>query len=134
WARLTVTPFCNMGVMTMKMINNTSMTSTIGVTLMLELTLEPSSLFEIAIFRLLRRWTRRIGCAGSCNSRRGQRASARHAQAFRPCVRDHLSAHSSPTLQEVVDQFARRVVHFHVERFHAAGQVVEHHDGGNRHQ
>jgi hypothetical protein len=31
-----------MGVITMKMINNTSITSTMGVTLMLELTLTPS--------------------------------------------------------------------------------------------
>src|SRR5260370_38307395 len=38
-----------------------------------------------------------------------------------------------PTLQEVVDQFARRVVHLHIERFYAAGEVVEHHDGGNGH-
>jgi hypothetical protein len=35
--------------MTMKMISNTSMTSTIGVTLMLELTFFPSSLLTIAI-------------------------------------------------------------------------------------
>jgi hypothetical protein len=35
--------------MTMKMISNTSMTSTIGVTLMLALTLDPSFLTAIAI-------------------------------------------------------------------------------------
>jgi hypothetical protein len=38
--------------MTMKMINSTSMTSTIGVTLMLELTLAPSFLTAIAILVL----------------------------------------------------------------------------------
>ena len=32
-------------------------------------------------------------------------------------------------LQEVVDQFAGGVIHFDVERFHATGQIVEHHDG-----
>ena len=42
----TLTPFCNMGVMTMKMISSTSITSTMGVTLMFELTLTPS--FRIA--------------------------------------------------------------------------------------
>ena len=42
FARSTLTPFCNMGVITMKMINNTSITSTMGVTLMSELTLAPS--------------------------------------------------------------------------------------------
>ena len=41
-AMSTLTPFCNMGVMTMKMISSTSITSTMGVTLMLELTLTPS--------------------------------------------------------------------------------------------
>src|SRR5690242_5005589 len=39
-----------MGVMTMKMISRTSITSTIGVTLMSELTFLPSSLFARAIF------------------------------------------------------------------------------------
>jgi hypothetical protein len=43
-----------MGVMTMKIISSTNITSTIGVTLMLELTFFPSSLFAIAIgLRLL---------------------------------------------------------------------------------
>jgi len=37
-ARSTETSFCNIGVITMKMISSTSMTSTIGVTLMSELT------------------------------------------------------------------------------------------------
>ena len=38
-AMSTGTLFCSMGVMTMKMISSTSITSTIGVTLMLEFTL-----------------------------------------------------------------------------------------------
>ena len=38
FAMSTLTPCCNMGVITMKMISNTSITSTMGVTLMLELT------------------------------------------------------------------------------------------------
>ena len=42
-------PFCNMGVITMKMISNTSITSTIGVTLMSELTFAPSFRFVNAI-------------------------------------------------------------------------------------
>ncbi len=40
---------CGKGVMTMKMISSTSITSTIGVTLMLEFTLLPSFLFASAI-------------------------------------------------------------------------------------
>src|SRR5271156_6425326 len=48
-AMSTLMPFCNMGVITMKMINNTSITSTIGVTLMSEFTLAPSFRFANAI-------------------------------------------------------------------------------------
>ena len=39
-------------------------------------------------------------------------------------------ANISP-LEEVIDQLARRVIHLHIERFYAAGEIVEHHDGGN---
>src|ERR1039457_6418895 len=45
----TLTLLFNMGVMTMKMIRSTSITSTIGVTLMLELTVLPSSRLLIPI-------------------------------------------------------------------------------------
>src|SRR5579871_2232240 len=90
-----------MGVMTMKMMSSTSITSTMGVTLMLELTLLPSL---------------RIASAISSNSSR------------LPLPAD-LTA-----LQEIVDQLARAVVHFHVESFHLAGEVVEHHDRRNRHE
>src|SRR6202140_3950033 len=38
----TETPFCSIGVITMKMISSTSITSTMGVTLFLEFTLSPS--------------------------------------------------------------------------------------------
>ena len=34
-------------------------------------------------------------------------------------------------LDEVVDQFARGVIHFDVECFHTASEVVEGHDGGD---
>src|SRR5512135_622173 len=36
---------------------------------------------------------------------------------------------NAPALQEVVNQFTRRVIHLHVESFHAAGQIIEHHHG-----
>src|SRR5271157_3914546 len=45
----TGTPCCNIGVTTMKMISSTSITSTIGVTLMSELTFAPSFRFANAI-------------------------------------------------------------------------------------
>jgi len=49
FGRSTLTLLFNMGVMTMKMISSTSMTSTIGVTLMFELIFLPSSLLLILI-------------------------------------------------------------------------------------
>src|SRR5271165_2349289 len=112
-AMSTLTPFCSIGVMTMKMISSTSITSTIGVTLMLEFTLDPSSRFASAI--------------GSTSP--FHRNSAVYGYAGL-----RLPADSSATLQEVVNQLARAVVHFHVECFHLAGEVVEHHDGRNRHE
>src|SRR6267154_5745422 len=99
WASLTVTPFCNMRVITMKMISSTSITSTIGVTLMFELTLTPSFRTLIAI---IRSWGLPPG---------------------------HVAAAGS--LQEIIDQLAGGVVHFHVKGFDFAGEVVERHHGGN---
>src|SRR5271154_2307705 len=48
-ASSTFTLFASIGVITMKMISRHSITSTIGVTLILELTFLPSSLLLIAI-------------------------------------------------------------------------------------
>src|SRR5664280_2613684 len=104
----TLTPFCNMGVMTMKMMSNTSITSTMGVTLMLELTFLPSARTDIAItFNLLETGASANGFTLS--------SSPANRAAF----------------EEVVDQLAGAVVHFHVEGFHLVGEVVEHHDGRN---
>src|ERR1700722_7458771 len=43
--------------------------------------------------------------------------------------RRYLRPANVAPLQKVVDQFAGRIVHFDVERFHAARQIVEHHHG-----
>src|ERR1035437_2013801 len=108
-AMSTLTPFCNMGVMTMKMMSNTSITSTMGVTLMLELTFLPSARTDIAItFNLLQTGASANGFTLS--------SSPANRAAF----------------EEVVDQLAGAVVHFHVEGFHLVSEVVEHHDGRNR--
>src|SRR5215471_672463 len=107
-AMSTLTPFWSIGVMTMKMISRTSITSTMGVTLMLEFTFEPSSRFARPIVQ-----PPFIGIRYNFTALR-------------------LPTDGSATLQEVVDQLAGAVVHFHVESFHLVGEVVEHHDGGNR--
>src|SRR3954454_9849491 len=41
----------------------------------------------------------------------------------------NLPANVAALLEEVVDKFARRVVHLDVERFHTPGQIVKHHNG-----
>src|SRR5271165_5638776 len=131
-----------MGVTTMKMISRTSITSTMGVTLISELTFAPSFRFANAIARYL-------PCGHNpgqapCSSWEGpapDRSSAgqaTHAETvgapfLTPSMREKwgafLPANVAALLQEVIDQFAGRVVHFDVERFHATSQVVEHHDG-----
>src|SRR5271157_3523182 len=103
----TLTPCCNMGVITMKTMSSTSITSTMGVTLMLELTLAPSLRTAIAIeFNLL-------------------------PAGLAPKALDRQLPVDAPLLQEIVDQLAGAVVHFHVESFHLVGEVVEHHDSRN---
>src|SRR5690348_7243940 len=111
-----------MGVITMKMISSTSMTSTMGVTLMLELTLAPSFLLLIA-----------MACSPSARNSlsacRGKRP-VRSAVCARPGRSPSVGLPANaPALQEVVNQFARRVIHLHVESFHAAREIVEHHHG-----
>src|SRR4051812_42584984 len=121
-----------MGVTTMKMISNTSITSTIGVTLMSELTFAPS-------FRTFNAIEFPFPPASLHQSPGGGGAGAPHWGA-RPgnsvgdCPLCGLGPAHAPALQEVVNQFARGVIHLHIERFHAAGQVVKHHNGRNRHE
>src|SRR5579862_903846 len=122
----TLMPFCNIGVTTMKMISSTSITSTMGVTLISELTFLPSSRFANAISLNLPNFSRDIATASSWEGpalKRSSAGQATHSGIKLPAI--------AALLEEVVDQFARRVVHFDVERFHATGQVVEHHDGGD---
>src|SRR5580692_4001696 len=99
----TLMPFCNMGVITMKMISSTSITSTMGVTLMSELTLAPTFLFASAIDESPEQWpvasgrkTLRKPCA-ELNFSAGQQLVRTNQQ---------LGPANVATLQEVVDQFA----------------------------
>src|SRR5580765_1425702 len=133
FAMSTLTPFCNMGVTTMKMISRTSITSTMGVTLMSELTFEPSSRFAIAIARYLLYFPAAVRSSElSAFSWEGpalENSSAGQATHCGNQTERVLPANVAALFQEVIDQFARRVVHLHVERFHATGQIIEHHDG-----
>src|ERR1700733_7109330 len=130
--------------MTMKMISSTSITSTIGVTLMLELTFLPSSRLLIPMLY-----------APSCSQRP---VAAYGLQPLHPLARralpsgcrslatpGEIKAKSSDRklrshcpkaiglavalLDEVVHQLAGAVVHLDVERLYLAGKVVEGHNG-----
>src|SRR5438270_5465262 len=121
-----------MGVTTMKMISNTSITSTIGVTLMSELTFAPSfRTFNAIEFPFPPCFAPPI--AAKWRSRRPALGRP-PGNSVGDCPLWGLGPAHAPALQEVVNQFARGVIHLHVERFHAAGQVVKHHYGRNRHE
>ena len=106
--------------MTMKMISSTSMTSTIGVTLMSDNGRRGSFHFHSLLTPVLdwrERFTHRR--TAPSNSTQGSRLIADFTcwpRLLRP-------------LEEIVDQLRARVAHFHVERLNAVGEVVEHPDG-----
>src|SRR5579872_1444328 len=117
-----------MGVMTMKMISSTSMTSTIGVTLMLALTFDPSFLTAIAIgLRSDRKFS-----GGGDNQGPGGPEGTPGSKGFALCL--HFSP-AAPVgarkaagrlpavalLDEVVDQLAGGVIHLDVESLHEVG-------------
>src|SRR3984957_14243571 len=130
--------------MTMKMINSTSITSTIGVTLMLELTLEPSFRTASAIYAP---WIAPLGCfpvelhrtrntAVLCLSAGRRVAGSEYPATFRFTLgrrrRGPLAA--LRLLDEVVHQLARGVVHLDVKRLDFVGEVVKQHHGRNGNQ
>src|SRR5271155_5426920 len=147
----TCAPFVNMGVMTMKMISSTSMTSTIGVTL---ISLTTGGAFCFFIRFLIYRRT--LNIRRSFKSRQptapfsGPHATRpRSTYVVQPNVQ--LANATAPNfdrtswsyfvvlfrgralgaLEEVIDQFRTRVPHLDVESFHAIGEVVEHHHRGD---
>src|SRR5277367_6817956 len=138
FGRSTLTLLFSIGVMTMKMISNTNITSTIGVTLMLELTFLPSSRLLIPITYtpsgLLCLLSRCACPASGCRSLRRPEGPVRSvilAGYYR--VLDVFRRRALPMalLDEVVHQFARAIVHLDVKRFNLAGEVVERHNGGD---
>src|SRR5271154_858021 len=97
----TLTPLVSMGVMTMKMMSSTSMTSTIGVTLM-------SATGGAAFFFSIAKSFRRRGAAGDPRPFRIQLAVSSRTLLRR--------AGASCTLQEVIQKLGAGVTHLHVER------------------
>src|SRR5579863_5561101 len=142
-ARSMDTLFCNIGVMTMKMISSTSITSTMGVTLMLELTLLPSlrtatHIIGTPYVRILTRM--RSGVAATMQPARGLKRRAEKLRQFRPADHARPGRPFTPCLalvallDEVVHQLARGVIHLHVKGLNAPGEVVKRHNGGDGHE
>src|SRR5262245_54770944 len=107
---LTSTPFCSMGVMTMKMMSRTIMMSAMGVTLMSAM--GPPRLPPTAIDM------------DSCSWKRGGPGGPRLPS---------LSA-SGVLLDEVVEELRARVVHLDVEALDLAVEVVERPHRGHGHE
>src|SRR5919204_3442010 len=109
FAKSTLRPFCSMGVMTMKIISSTSITSTMGVTLMLELTFFPSSRTAIAI-------SIHLSARGACGTCKGGRPGAVLRDANSDSVAQNIRdsgrslAGAAAALQEIIDQLRRRVI------------------------
>src|SRR5579875_179894 len=120
--RSTFTLLLSMGVTTMKMIKRTSITSTMGVTLMSELTFLPSSRFAIAIM-FAPYWTWFSGLASH--------GSRRSCAGWKQTLRTRRTHHGLAVrlFDEVVHQFRRAVVHLDVERLNLVPEVVEEHHG-----
>src|SRR5436309_2744716 len=115
---LTETPCCSSGATSIMMMSSTSMTSTSGVTLISDLTPPCAPPRSIAI-------QKSPNAIGSKRDRVHCRRSSRRKYAT-----------PNPGLRrlpdEVVDELRRRIVHFHVEVFDAAGQVIVEPHGRNR--
>src|ERR1700751_563764 len=128
--------FCwSMGVITMKIISNTSITSTIGVTLILELILPPSLRTAIAIVGSVPLNLAPVASVfNPLNTYGLPLAEIGGKESFHPpcptVSRSSRLPRLAPValLDEVVDEFARRVVHLHVEGLDTSGKVVKRHN------
>src|SRR5512140_3284171 len=116
---LTSTPFCSMGVITMKMISRTIMMSAMGVTLMSAIGppfLPPTSI-----------------AMGMCSFVRfGSAAPGRDPHGPRP--RGATGWRLGALLDEVVEQLRAGVVHLDVEALDLAVEVVERPHRGDGHE
>src|SRR5215467_4787627 len=118
----TCTPCCNMGVMTMKMISSTSITSTMGVTLMSDTGCSSRAFLNSTFIVILLELGRQ---------NLGRPAPPPYQLAGFPWkgLLARAGAALGP-LQEVVDQLGARVAHLHVKGLNLVGEIVEGPDGG----
>src|SRR6266542_747873 len=120
----TLTSFCKNGVTTMKMISSTSMTSTIGVTLISDcIPPVPPACIPISQtpFVVRVRRAREVAETASSLTRSHPPARELRIQLLRAI------------LDKIVNQLGSRIVHLHDEAINLAGKVVEepHRRNGN---
>src|SRR6185312_10118189 len=128
-------PLLSIGVITMKIISTTSITSTIGVTLM-SATGGGAAFNFILVSPEWIPWSRpdfptarlRAPCYRQRSRRRG---SPINSLVTCSCLLTR-AGFCFGALHEVVEEFRAGVTHLHVERIHAAGEVVVHPDRGHR--
>src|SRR5579864_2652268 len=114
----TLTPLDNIGVITMKMMSITSITSTMGVTL---ISATGGGTFCFIISIVLR-------------FRPPDPRPAAETHSTRPIPGRMLLSHPLRSLQEVVDQLRAGVAHLDVEGLDPAGKQVEHPDRRDSHE
>src|SRR5215472_17871037 len=121
----TVMPCCRNGVTTMKMISNTNMMSTIGVTLISDAR-PPLPPADMPILRkpssTVRQPPRDLAALRS--ARRSSLATLRGLRLQLP----------GAVLNKVINQLRRRIVHFHDEAIDFAREIVEQPHRGHGHQ
>src|SRR5208282_2512684 len=115
----TLTPLVSMGVITMKMISSTSITSTIGVTLMSDVTEGASGFF-----------IQNSSFSRSAGARRPGGAARTGIQLAKGISLLTRAGFLRP-LDEVIEQLRTGVAHFHVKRLNAPREVVVHPHRGN---
>src|SRR2546428_11907320 len=109
----TVMPCCRNGVTSIKMISSTSITSTIGVTLISDCKPPPPALIPII----------KTPFATLTSARAVSQCRHAAPTCFRQSeLRIQLL---SPVLDEVINQLGSRVVHFHHKAVHFTREVIE---------
>src|ERR1700722_9154513 len=126
----TLMPLDNIGVITMKMMSSTSITSTIGVTLM---SATGGGAFALMITDIISLHSGLYGEQPGPSRCAPLQLAGYFFQL--PTGQDLLTgSRALRPLQEVVDQLGAGIAHFHIERFDLSSEVVEHPHRGDGHK
>src|SRR6516162_449878 len=128
----TCTPCCNMGVITMKMMRSTSITSTIGVTLISDTGCSSLALLNSTFIAVPRETRQEKGDPGGSPPINSPDSGSRLLGRPPNLLADAGAALRA--LQEVVDQLGAGVTHLDVEGFNLVGEIVERPDRRQRYE